>query len=90
MPCYSEALDIVAETVWAACQAELPPNCTSSVWLLDDGCDAAKQAWVEGMAHEKIRYVTGRKRSRGEAVALTACLERRAQAVLKCSHLQAK
>ena len=66
VPCYSEALDIVAETVWAAHVAQLPAGCTATVWLLDDGRDAAKQAWVEGLASPGIKYVTGRKRAKGD------------------------
>ena len=66
VPCYTEALEIVTETVWAARMAELPPGCSATVWLLDDGHDAAKQAWVTGMADPCIRYISGRRRGRGE------------------------
>ena len=66
VPCYTEALTIVAETVWAAAEADLPPGATSTVWLLDDGADPAKKEWVAGLACPRIRYVAGRARPAGE------------------------
>jgi endoglucanase len=66
VPCYTEALTIVAETVWAAAEADLPPGATSTVWLLDDGADPAKKEWVAGLACPRIRYVAGRSRAPGE------------------------
>lgn len=65
VPCYTEALEIVTETVWAARMADIPAGCTATVWLLDDGNDAAKAAWVSGMADPNIRYISGRRRPRG-------------------------
>ena len=66
IPVYTEALTIVAETVWAAAEADLPPGATSTVWLLDDGRDPAKKEWVAGLACPRIRYVSGRARPAGE------------------------
>ena len=70
VPCYTEALEIVTETVWAARMAELPPGCTATVWLLDDGHDAAKAAWVSGMADPNLRYISGRRRPKGDVTLL--------------------
>ena len=66
VPCYQEALTIVAETVWAAAEADLPPGATSTVWLLDDGKDASKKEWVASLACPRIRYLSGRARPAGE------------------------
>ena len=65
MPCYTEDLKIVAETVSAAVEADMPPDSTCTVWLLDDGNDPNKRAWVEGLGDECVRYITGRKRPSG-------------------------
>lgn len=37
IPCYNEALRLVAPTVLAAAAAALPPGCTKEIWLCDDG-----------------------------------------------------
>jgi len=66
VPCYQEALTIVAETVWAAAEADLPPGAASTVWLLDDGADPAKKEWVASLACPRIRYLAGRARPAGE------------------------
>jgi hypothetical protein len=55
----------VAETVWAAHQAQLPPGCHATVWLLDDGRDDYKASWVDGLSTSSIRYLSGRHRSPG-------------------------
>ena len=71
VPCYTESLAIVAETVWAAADADLPAGAESTVWLLDDGADPAKKEWVEGLnagrggaaaidVGARVRYLTGR------------------------------
>ncbi len=65
VPCYTEPIEIVAETVWAAHQAPQPCGCTATVWLLDDGRDDHKAAWVEGLATSSIRYLSGRQRRPG-------------------------
>lgn len=69
VPCYTEALEIVTETVWAARMAQVPSGCTATVWLLDDGHDEEKQAWVSGMADPHIQYISGRRRPKGERAA---------------------
>ncbi|KAK9821120.1 hypothetical protein WJX81_000795 [Elliptochloris bilobata] len=67
VPCYTEALDIVAESVWAAHVAQVPAGCAKTVWLLDDGKDADKAAWVAGLgAGDAVRYLAGRKRPKDE------------------------
>ncbi len=45
---------------------QVPEGCSKTVWLLDDGKDADKAAWVAGLgAGARVRYVAGRKRSKG-------------------------
>jgi len=67
VPCYTEDLAIVSETVWAAAEADVPPGVRSTVYLCDDGNDAAKEAWVAGLKSDRIRYVAGRPRGAAEA-----------------------
>jgi len=50
IPCYTESLDIVATVVLAAADALLPGKCRRTVYLLDDGKDRAKAAWVATQA----------------------------------------
>ena len=73
MPCYTEDLKIVAETVSAAVEADMPPDSTCTVWLLDDGNDPNKRAWVEGLGDDCVRYITGRKRPAGVGMLLPPC-----------------
>ena len=90
VPCYTESLAIVAETVWAAADADLPSGAESTVWLLDDGGDPAKKEWVEGLnagrggaaaidVGARVRYLSGRARAKdeanGKAANLNAALE---------------
>ena len=86
VPCYTEPLEIVAETVWAAHAAPLPSlggggggaksktnKIKRTVWLLDDGNDPAKAAWVAGLAKSEgasssasassVRYVSNRPKA---------------------------
>ncbi|KAK9785109.1 hypothetical protein WJX73_003901 [Symbiochloris irregularis] len=65
VPCYKESLEIVARTVHAAYNAVLPSGCQRTIYLCDDGKDAAKRAWVEQQGPE-IVYVSGRTRMPGE------------------------
>ncbi|GBF89253.1 six-hairpin glycosidase [Raphidocelis subcapitata] len=68
VPCYKEPLEIVAATVDAALQADLPPGVARILYLCDDGADPAKRAWLEekwGNTGAAI-YVTGRTRAKGE------------------------
>ena len=74
VPCYTEDLKIIAETVSAAVEADLPPDSTCTVWLLDDGNDPDKRAWVEGLADQGVRYITGRKRPAGDLSAYACCM----------------
>ena len=46
IPCYTESLTIVKDVVLAAADALLPEKCKRTVYLLDDGKDAEKAAWV--------------------------------------------
>lgn len=66
IPCYTESLEIVAQTVLAAANADLPHLACRTVYLLDDGKDAAKAAWVAEQGREDIVYISGRVRSKGE------------------------
>ena len=50
IPCYTESLDIVSTVVLAAADALLPGKCRRTVYLLDDGKDRAKAAWVAAQA----------------------------------------
>jgi hypothetical protein len=65
VPCYTESIDIVADTVWAVAEAELPPGAARTVWLLDDGNDAAKAAWVASLKSPDVKYVGGRPKAAG-------------------------
>lgn len=81
VPCYTEPLEIVAEAVWAAHAAALPSlgkgksKIKKTVWLLDDGNDPAKAAWVAGLAKSEgggggkdasVRYVSNRPKAAHE------------------------
>ena len=65
VPCYKEDLDIVQRTVLAAGAAPLPAGCGRTVYLCDDGKDAAKRAWVASLGPGFV-YVSGRTRKKGE------------------------
>ena len=52
IPCYKEPLEIVGRTATAALDAELPRTCQRTVYLLDDGKDAAKRKWCMQMGSE--------------------------------------
>ena len=45
IPCYNESLEIVGKTAMAALDAMLPANCERTVYICDDGKDAAKRKW---------------------------------------------
>ena len=66
VPCYTESLEIVAQTVAAAANADLPPKACRTVYMLDDGNDPAKSAWVAEQGREDIVYISGRVRTKGE------------------------
>ncbi len=51
VPCYTESLEIVQKTVLAAANADLPPLACRTVYLLDDGKDVSKAAWVAEQVH---------------------------------------
>jgi len=53
VPCYTESLEIVQKTVLAAANADLPPLACRTVYLLDDGKDVSKAAWVA----EQVKHV---------------------------------
>lgn len=50
----------------AARQATLPPGCSATVYLCDDGRDPKKRKWVDALADPGVVYVSGRKRPPGE------------------------
>ena len=83
IPCYTEPLGIVAEAVWAAHAAPLPSlggsgknknsKIKKTVWLLDDGNDPDKAAWVAGLAKSEgssssssVKYVSNRPKAAHE------------------------
>lgn len=66
IPCYTESLDIVQQTVLAAANADLPPLACRTVYLLDDGKDTTKASWVAEQGREDIVYISGRVRAKGE------------------------
>lgn len=66
IPCYTESLQIVKNTVLAAADAMLPDKCKRTVYLLDDGKDADKAAWVAEQGREDIVYRSGRVRQPNE------------------------
>ena len=45
IPCYNESLEIVGKTAMAALDAMLPASCERTVYICDDGKDAAKRKW---------------------------------------------
>lgn len=53
IPCYKESLDIVQNTVLAAVEAEVPPNCCKHVYLCDDGDDPLKKIWMEELGRRR-------------------------------------
>ena len=65
VPVYKESLDIVAKTISAALAAKLPRGCGRTIYLCDDGKDAAKRRWCEA-AGDDVVYVSGRTRKPGE------------------------
>ena len=65
VPVYKESLDIVAKTISAALAAKLPQGCGRTIYLCDDGKDAAKRRWCEA-AGDDVVYVSGRTRKAGE------------------------
>ena len=52
IPCYTESLTIVKDVVLAAADALLPEKCKRTVYLLDDGKDAEKAAWVAEQVYQ--------------------------------------
>ncbi|KAL3150937.1 hypothetical protein ABBQ32_000684 [Trebouxia sp. C0010 RCD-2024] len=65
IPCYNESLEIVGKTAMAALDAMLPASCDRTVYICDDGKDAAKRKWARQMGTDLV-YVSGRKRKPGE------------------------
>ena len=82
VPCYTEDLAIVADTVWAAAEADLPPGTRSTVYLLDDGNDDAKREWVTGLKSDRVRYVAHRPKAAGGEANGKACNLNHALAVI--------
>jgi endoglucanase len=64
VPCYKEAIEVVETTLKATLNADLPWNCTRTIYLCDDGGDAVKRDLAEKMGPEVV-YVTGRLRQKG-------------------------
>jgi hypothetical protein len=74
VPCCTEPLDCVQETLLAAIAARLPRGCTKALWLCDDGADPAKRAFVARLDAAspdcRVRYVTGRAKAPGNGKSL--------------------
>lgn len=66
IPTYTESLSIVKETATAAADALLPDKCKRTVYVLDDGKDPEKAAWVAEQGREDLVYRSGRVRAPGE------------------------
>jgi hypothetical protein len=66
IPCYKEPLEVIQKTLLAAMYAPLPLGCRRTVYLLDDGRDADKRAFVRALRLSNAVYVSGRKRAKGE------------------------
>jgi len=45
IPSYNESLEIVGKTAMAALDAMMPVGCERTVYICDDGKDAAKRKW---------------------------------------------
>jgi endoglucanase len=69
VPCYKEELSVIAATVQAALDADLPPGARRTVYLCDDGNSPDKRAWINTKEDdgEDVQYVTGRVRLKGGA-----------------------
>lgn len=71
VPCYAEPLPIVQRTVLAARRAIVPPGCTVTIYLCDDGKKADKRKFCDSLANTagpEVIYVTGRKRAAGKTL----------------------
>ena len=71
VPCYSEPLPIVQRTILAARRAIVPPDCTLTIYLCDDGKKADKRKFCDSLdatPGPSVIYVTGRKRSAGKTL----------------------
>jgi cellulose synthase/poly-beta-1,6-N-acetylglucosamine synthase-like glycosyltransferase len=71
VPTYAEPLPIVQRTVLAARRAIVPPGCTMTIYLCDDGKRAEKRQMVDEISKTPgppIVYVTGRKRTAGRTL----------------------
>lgn len=66
IPCYKEPLDVITKTFLASMFATLPVNCKRTVYLLDDGKDPEKRAFVRSLNMPNAVYISGRKREKGE------------------------
>ena len=45
VPCYKEDINILKRTCCCALAAYLPPDCSRTVYLCDDGKDTLKRKW---------------------------------------------
>lgn len=66
IPCYKEPLDVISKTFLASMFAALPVNCKRTIYLLDDGKDPEKRAFVRSLNMPNAVYISGRKREKGE------------------------
>ena len=59
IPCYSEDLECIKATVEANAAALLPFGCQRTIYLCDDGKDAAKRDYILSKG-PGFQYVSGR------------------------------
>ena len=83
IPCYTESLDIVATVVLAAADAMLPAQCRRTVYLLDDGKDKAKAAWVAAQV-PRCEPSNAEQERIPQGLGCLICLHRREQESLGC------
>jgi hypothetical protein len=57
IPCYKEPLEVIGKTVMAALHAPIPGNCRRTVYLLDDGKDPEKKAFMRGLGMRNAVYI---------------------------------
>ncbi|KAK9845425.1 hypothetical protein WJX81_006137 [Elliptochloris bilobata] len=70
LPCYTETAAMAAAAAESVLAARLPPGCALTLWLLDDGRDPAKAAWVaaaNARASASVGYLSERARPECEA-----------------------
>lgn len=65
IPCYKEDADIVEKTIVAIRNAVLPPGCSRTIYVCDDGKDRLKRRCCQRIGRDCV-YVSGRTRAKDE------------------------